>query len=149
MRTTGRQGPGKADNWWVKTEDNIKTGGQLAGRVEGRRTTGGQGTGKADNWRAGSPRFTKVHQDSLGHRQNRPFNTYANLERINPSRLCDNRDILFLNLRDSARRLLCPQRVAYVCHMQCNTRTISFSLLTCVRFSSQKLNCFEGHSVRS
>ena len=36
----------------TRTEDNIKTGGQLAGKVQGRRTTGGQGPGKADNWRA-------------------------------------------------------------------------------------------------
>ena len=47
------------------------------------------------------------------------------------------------------KHLPCPQRVAYVCHMQRNTRTISFSLLTCVRFSSQKLDCFQGRSVRS
>ena len=40
----------KADNWRAGSRE----GGQLAGRVQGRRTTGGQGPGKADNWRAGS-----------------------------------------------------------------------------------------------
>ena len=57
-RTTGGQGPGKADNWRAGSRE----GGQLAGKVQGRRTTGGQGPGKADgqgqgkadNWRAGS-----------------------------------------------------------------------------------------------
>ena len=54
----GGQGPGKADNWRAGPRE----GGQLAGKVQGRRTTGGQGPGKADgqgqgkadNWRAGS-----------------------------------------------------------------------------------------------
>ena len=32
----------------------LREGGQLAGRVQGRRTTGGHGPGKADNWREGS-----------------------------------------------------------------------------------------------
>jgi len=31
-----------------------REGGQLAGKVQGRRTTGGQGPGKTDNQRAGS-----------------------------------------------------------------------------------------------
>ena len=49
-RTTGGQGPGKADNWRAGSRE----GGQLAGRAQGRRTTGRQGPGKADNWRAGT-----------------------------------------------------------------------------------------------